>query len=203
MKTKIKANLENSLSRFGDEFEILNNGVGKPILGRSWVNSRVSRHWGLQNLRLSIFASKPALDIGNIIYDKSKDERYFIYSNSKESVAGNTVFQKATLLRINAECKILRPIENAGLMGGVKLDFEENEKILPCHIRELNADLRAERPALSERANFLLYLHYKTGVNILDRIVLNKINYQVESINKIDFEGLLEVALSLDKRERQ
>ena len=85
-------------------------------------------------------------------------------------------------------------------MGGTTQTFTSQKKEIKVHIREISSALREERPSLLETASSLLYLQNTETPLVLDRIVVDSINYQVAHINKMEFEGIWELQLSLDRR---
>ncbi len=107
--------------------------------------------------------------------------------------------QKGTILYINNTCEIKRLQGTAGSMGGIIQSFTSQKADIRCHLQEISADLKIERPALLEVADFLLYIQNSEDLQILDRVVIDGVKYQVEYIGKT-LQGLFEAQASLDKR---
>ena len=188
-----------ALQRFGDTLLIIENGDQTIILGKSWANERVTNYWLRQYVRNVMFVNAPEVFGGSMIRDVKRSQYYFIYNLHKVTVKEDVLEQKGTLLYINKTCDIQRLSGTGGAMGGAKQTFT-NEKInIRCHLREISGELRKERPALSEEANYLLYLQSTEDLLTLDRIIIDSENYQAGHINE-NLEGLIEAELSNDLR---
>ncbi len=195
MLPEIGAKVNNALTKFGDTFLI--DDV-TPILGKSWSNARVSSYWLRQYVRNVMFASTPEVFGGNIIKDVKRDQYHFIYNLHKVTVKDDILEQKGTLLIINKTCEIQRLSGTGGAFGGVKQTFVSEKTDIKGHLREISGALRTERPALSEEANYLLYLQSTEDLLTLDRVIIDSGNYQVGHINNLT--GLIEAELSNDLR---
>jgi hypothetical protein len=196
----IGGKLNRALSRFGDTLLIVENGGSTAILGKTWANTRVTNYWLRQYLLNVMFSSIPEVFGGNIIKDAKRNKHYFVYNLHKITIREDVLEQKGTLLYINKACEIQRLNGATGSFGGTKQEFGSQATDIRCHLKEITADLRTERPALLERADFLLYMQNSQDLQVLDRIAIDTINYQVEHIDRITCQGLHEAQLSLDKR---
>ncbi len=195
----IGGKLIKALQRFGDTLLVVEDGDYTSILGKSWANERVTDYWLRQYVRNVMFVNTPEVFGGSMIRDTKRDKYYFIYNLHKVTVQEDVLEQKGTLLYINKICDIQRLSGTGGVMGGAKQTFT-NEKInIRCHLREISGELRKERPALSDEANYLLYLQNTEDLLALDRVIIDSENYQAGHINK-NLEGLIEAEISNDLR---
>jgi len=198
--TFLKSNLDRAVARFGDEIVIIRESGDISTKGRISLNRRFGQPWNAENLRQGIFSSMSTLIGGDILYHTIKDEYYFVYIKGTETLSNSSIAQQITLLKINNTCSIYRLSGTAGSMGGTKQSFTKQKEDIKIHLRAITGDLRVERPALSQTANYLMYLQNTEDIRILDRIVIDEKNYQCEVINENTYNGLYEVELSLDKR---
>jgi len=192
--------ISEALQRFGDTLLIVSDDGYTAILGKTWLNARITDYWLLQYVRNVMFVNNPEVFGGNIVRDVIRSKYYLIYNIEKVTVEDDIMEQKGTLLYINKECEIQRLTGTAGEMGGTTQTFTSQKKEIKVHIREISSALREERPSLLETASFLLYLQNTETPAVLDRIVVDSKNYQVAHINKVEFEGIWELQMSLDKR---
>ncbi len=188
-----------ALQRFGDTLLVVEDGDYTSILGKSWANERVTNYWLRQYIRNVMFVNAPEVFGGSMIRDVKRSQYYFIYNLHKVTVKEDVLEQKGTLLYINKICDIQRLSGTGGAMGGAKQTFTNEEINIRCHLREISGELRKERPALSEEANYLLYLQSTEDLLTLDRIIIDSENYQAGHINE-NLEGLIEAELSNDLR---
>ncbi len=195
----IGGKLIKALQRFGDTLLVVEDGDYTAILGKSWANERVTDYWLRQYVRNVMFANAPEVFGGSVIRDVKRSQYYFIYNLHKVTVQEDVLEQKGTILSINKICDIQRLSGTGGAMGGAKQTFT-NEKInIRCHLREISGELRKERPALSDEANYLLYLQNTEDLLALDRVIIDSENYQAGHINE-NLEGLIEAEISNDLR---
>ena len=195
----IGGKLIKALQKFGDTLLIIENGDQTAILGKSWANKRVSNYWSRQYVRNVMFAGTPEVFGGNIIKDVKRDHYYFIYNLHKVTVKEDALEQNGTILNINEICAIHRLSGTGGAFGGAKQTFTLEKDDIRAHFTEISGELRKERPALSDEANYLLYLQSTESLLPLDRIIIDSENYQVGHINK-NLEGLIEAEISNDLR---
>ena len=196
----LMSNLNKALRKFGDDLKVIRKAGNIDIKGKTGRIRRVTNPWAMQYLRQAVFSPDVEIDPGEIIRDKTQDIYFFIYIMQKNYKAATLVAQSIRLLLADSLCEIQRLQGTAGPIGGTTQSFVSQKTNIKCHLREISADLRTERPALLERAGFLLYTQSTENLVILDRIVIDSINYQVEHINKTSLEGLSETQMSLDKR---
>ena len=192
--------ISQALQRFGDTLLIVSDDGYTAILGKTWLNARITDYWLLQYVRNVMFVNNPEVFGGNIIRDVIRSKYYLIYNIEKVTLEDDIMEQKGTLLYINKECEIQRLTGTAGEMGGTNQTFTSQKKEIKVHIRAISSALREERPSLLETASFLIYLQNTETPLVLDRIVVDSKNYQVAHINKVEFEGIWELQLSLDRR---
>lgn len=196
----IKSNLNTALSKFGEDFEVVRQGENIDVKGKTGTSKRISNPWLAQFMKEAIFSADEIIYPGEIIHDKTNDIYYFVYTLQKQIIKTELVAQKINLLKINSSCNIQRLSASAGSFGGVKQEFTIVTSDIRCHLKQIDADLRTEKPALSETAEYLLYMQNIEDLQVLDRIVIANQNYQVEHIDRLTLEGLSEAQLSLDKR---
>lgn len=190
-----------ALARFGDTLLIVRDDGSTLILGKSWANRRIANYWLRQYVLNVMFIGSPEIFGGDVIRDVKRSKYYFVYNLHKLTLRENVIEQNGTLLYINKACEIQRLQGTVGPFGGTKQSFSSQVTDVRCHLREITADLRTERPGLLERASSLLYTQNDENLQILDRIIIDSVNYQVEHIDKTTYQGLFEAELSLDKRE--
>lgn len=189
-----------ALARFGDTLLVVRDDGSALILGKSWANRRIANYWLRQYILNVMFVGNPEIFGGDIIRDVKRVKYYFVYNLQKLTLRENVVEQNGTLLYINKACEIQRLQGTKGPFGGTKQAFVSQKTGISAHLREINADLRIERPGLLERASFLLYLQDSESLLVLDRVIIDSEKYLVEHINKVLLQGIFEVELSLDKR---
>lgn len=196
----IKSKLNTALSKFGEDFEVVRQGGNVALKGKAGKITRATNPWASQYLKTAIFSADELINSGEIIHDKTQDIYYFVYTLQKQYINTSLTAQSINLLRADKACEIQRLQGQAGPFGGTQQTFVSQAQDIKCHIREISADLRTDRPALLERAAFLLYMQSTEDLQILDRVVIDAQNYQVEHIDKTIIQGLFEAQLSLDKR---
>jgi hypothetical protein len=170
------------------------------LKGKAGMINRATNPWATQYLKQAIFSADEIINPGEIIRDKTQDIYYFVYTLQREYISTILTAQVINLLKADKFCEIQRLQGQAGPFGGTKQEFVTQAQDIRCHLREITADLRTERPALLERASFLLYMQNNEDLQILDRAIIDAQNYQVEHIDKTIVQGLFEAQLSLDKR---
>ncbi len=199
----IKNRLNTALSRFGERFEIVRT-TGNVYLGKGKLGKvrRVNIPWLMQYLKESIFGSAVTIQPGDIIYNKTQSIYYLVYILNKNYKGDRLIAYAVILLIADSSCEIKRISSSAaiGPYGGTQQTFASQKTSVQCHLREISADLRTERPALLEVASFLLYMQDSESVQVLDRLIIDSVNYQIEHVDKTALAGLFEVQLSLDKR---
>lgn len=193
-------NLNKALGQFGEDLEVIRSSGNVDVKGKTGRIRRVTNPWAMQYLRQAIFGVAVEINPGEIIHDKTQNIYYFVYILQKNYKTTTLIAQSINLLLADSLCEIQRLQGTQGAFGGTKQEFVSQKTDIKCHLREITADLRTERPALLERASLLLYMQDTEDLQILDRIVINSINYQIEHINKIILGGLFEVQMSLDRR---
>ena len=189
-----------ALSRFGEDFEVVRQTGNIALKGKAGKITRATNPWATQYLKTAIFSADELISSGEIIHDKTEDIYYFVYTLQKQYINTTLTAQVMNLLKADKVCQIQRLQGQAGPFGGTQQTFITQATGIRCHLREITADLRTERPALLERASFLLYVQNSEDLLILDRVVIDNQNYQVEHIDKTTVQGLFETQLSLDKR---
>ena len=197
----IKNRLNIALNKFGERFEIIRT-AGNVYLGKGKLGKvrRVNIPWLMQYLKESIFGHAVAIQPGDIIHNKTQDTYYFAYILNKNYKGDRLIAYSVILLIAGSSCEIKRLSGTRGAYGGTQQTFTSQETGVRCHLREINADLRMEKPALLEVASFLLYTQDSIDVQTLDRLIIDSVNYQVEHMDKTALVGLFEVQMSLDKR---
>lgn len=198
--TQLAEQLDRFLGTHGEDFEVIRVGGNVAVKGRSWTPRRISQHWGAEYLKEAIFSSGEVVSGGEIIHDKTNDIYYFIYQSQKAMVGKLTLARNIVLLKITEACEIKRPQDVAGEHGGSTKTFTSIATDIRCHLKVVSADLRGERPGLSEAAASLLYIQKTVDAQVLDRIVIGDRNFQVETLNKDEFAGLYELELNKDER---
>lgn len=198
--TLLRSNLNTALQRFKDDFEIVRQTGNVSVKGKSGKITRANNPWAMQNLKQAVFSPDELIYSGEIIHDKTEDVYYFVYTLQRQYLKTTLTAQVINLLKADKICQIQRLQAQAGAFGGVKQIFATLAQDIKSHLREITSDLRTEKPALLERASFLLYTQNTEDLQILDRIKIDNQNYQVEHIDKLSLPGLFEAQLSLDKR---
>lgn len=198
--TLLKSNLNQALERFKEDFEVIRESGNMDLKAKTSNLSRSTNPWVTQFMKEVIISTEVIINPGEIVRDKTNDVYYFVYTLQKQMLKTQLIIQKALFLRINNLCQIQRLSPQAGSFGGVKQQFITLGSDIRCHLREITADLRTEKPALLETAKYLLYLHNSVDLQVLDRVVINNQNYQAEHLDKLTLEGLFEAQVSLDKR---
>ncbi len=199
----ISNNLDKALGQFGEEFEIIRDtdiDLGKGKLGKV---RRVTIPWLMQFLKESIFGNGVEILPGDVLHNETQDIYYLVYILNKNYKGTNLVAYSVVLLIADSlyEIQRLGTDAAAGPFGGTKqTPFTSQKDDIRCHLKEISADLRTAKPALLEVASYLLFTQDTEDVQVLDRIVIDSVNYQVEHLDKTALDGLFEVQLTLDKR---
>ncbi len=198
----LKNRLNTALNKFGERFEIIKT-TGNVYLGRGKLSKvrRVNIPWLMQYLKASIFSSAITIQPGDRMHNKTQDIHDLVYI-LYITYTGDVFIAYPVILLIAADsCEIQRVgAGTVGAFGGTQQTFTSQATAIRCHLKEISADLRTERPALLEVASYLLFMQDSEDVEALDRLIIDSVNYLVEHIDKTALAGLFEIQLSLDKR---
>jgi hypothetical protein len=196
----LKSKIDFILNKFGDDFEIVRSTGNVSIKGKASKIKIITNPWDSQYLKQGTFNWDESIEPGEILYDTVQEIYYFVYTSHNYYMDSDLVAQSRILLMINATCEIKRLSGAAGEMGGTTQTFISQKTGIRCHLREVNASLKSENPGFSETVSFILYIQSTESPVILDRIVIDSVNYQVDRIDNITIDGIYKIDLSLDKR---
>lgn len=122
--------------------------------------------------------------------------KYFIVAKQSSDECSDLIAN-----RINAHIQVIRlekQYENYEVIGTKEMIIEEN---VPTYFKDVSASMRFYDAGLLKDTVKTILIKNTVDIKELDRIKLNNVNYQVDSIDEGRYENMYYVQLSEDTRK--
>lgn len=122
--------------------------------------------------------------------------KYFIVAKQSSDECSDLIAN-----RINAHIQVIRlekQYENYEVIGTKEMIIEEN---VPTYFKDVSASMRFYDAGLLKDTIKTILIKNTVDIKELDRIKLNNVNYQVDSIDEGRYENMYYVQLSEDTRK--
>lgn len=136
------------------------------------------------------------IDYGCLLVDKVDGAKYIVTGMRKTAFSN-----QCSILRCDSECAVYKL---ANKYVGTKIVGKElklTKDKIPCVQKDTNGRIKFFDASLLESTIKLVYMRKIDNVEIADRLVVDNVPYQVDSIDGASIKNVLILQLSWDKRK--
>jgi head-tail adaptor len=125
------------------------------------------------------------------------NDKYLTMSTITDKTTGELYVSAA---KTNATLTHSRKEEAADTSGNITETWTALHSNISAYGQIVTAELRRTDPGLVDNAKYVFQLPKNIGVQAMDRLIYNGIDYQVESVDDIALLGVVRAQLSIDIR---
>ena len=200
-ETSISRRQRETISRLGSTVQIIRDGAvmvtTKAILSPL---QRISTPKTLAVLREGYFSISEDVQGGDYIFEIDSGT-YFVFLTKNEFRAENDLVGINSLVaRCNRVAAIYSIVNKPTGAGGVRQVFEQTRTNIPISIEFIRGDVRAEQPGLFLNSTHRAFIPVYWNITELDRIKVGEDYLRVDAIDRITYDNVIQIVLSVDRR---
>jgi|GEM_PF-5435854 len=198
---KLPSIYTNLVASYGDSITIYRSSGNFSTHGQ-WVAGRTEiAPEEVNYVRFMMFGADSGVVRGDYIKDESTNEEYFIMAAKLDTAITNPFSLYTELYLINyPETAVQRETTSYDQYGNPTGTTWNTVVTVPMNIQHVNGSIPYKDGLLLEDTVFKCVTQVDTGIQLLDRVVINGKPYEVSDINLTESPGLAVVQVKTDVR---